>query len=102
MRYRVEFAPAAYLQARQSHDWIAERSPERAARWYQQLLEKVGTLKTYPLRCPLASESDALGYEVRQLLVGKRQGVYRILFTVQGDVVQILAVRHSACGPLEP
>src|SRR5438552_3948870 len=44
MRYRVEFAPRALFQARQAHDWIAERSLERAAKWYQKLLEKVGAV----------------------------------------------------------
>jgi hypothetical protein len=36
------------------------------------------------------------GEEVRVLLSGKRRGVYRVLFTIRGDTVQVLTVRHSA------
>lgn len=102
MTYRVEFAPRALFQARQAHDWLAGRSPERAAKWYEKLLEKAEALQTHPLRHPLAPESEKLGEEVREVLYGKRPGVSRILYTVQNDVVRILAVRPSARGPLEP
>jgi plasmid stabilization system protein ParE len=44
MEYRFEFAPRALAQAREVHDWIAESSPERAAKWYQGLFETIETL----------------------------------------------------------
>jgi hypothetical protein len=33
---------------------------------------------------------------VRQLLYGKRQGVYRILFLMGTDTVRIISIRHGA------
>jgi hypothetical protein len=33
---------------------------------------------------------------MRLLLYGKRHGVYRVLFTIQGNAVYVLTVRHSA------
>lgn len=30
------------------------------------------------------------------LLFGKRLGIYRILFTIEADTVQVLTVRHAA------
>jgi plasmid stabilization system protein ParE len=42
------------------------------------------------------------GGELRELLYGKRQGVYRILFEVRGDTVYILRVRHGAQELLGP
>ena len=55
-----------------------------------------------PTRCPVSQEgSKALGCEVRHLLHGKRRGVYRILFSIVGDTVWILRIRHSALGPLK-
>ncbi|HZW33521.1 MAG TPA: hypothetical protein VFF52_22570 [Isosphaeraceae bacterium] len=33
---------------------------------------------------------------MRVLLYGKRRGVYRVLFTIRGDTVHVLTVRHSA------
>jgi plasmid stabilization system protein ParE len=40
--------------------------------------------------------------ELRQLLYGKRRGVYRILFEVRDNNVFILRVRHSAQALLDP
>ena len=57
---------------------------------------KINTLKTSPHRCPVDPDSAAYGTEVRVLLYGKRQGVYRVLFTIRGDAVFVLTVRHSA------
>ena len=54
------------------------------------------TLKSSPKRCPVDPDSDAFGEEVRVLLFGKRHGKHRILFTIRGDIVRVLTVRHSA------
>jgi hypothetical protein len=35
-----------------------------------------------------------------QLIYGKGRSAYRILFTITGDIVQILFVRHVAQKPL--
>ena len=47
---------------------------------------------------PLAGDADsaAYGQEVHVLIYGKRRGVYRVPFTIRGDTVHILTVRHSA------
>jgi len=52
--------------------------------------------KTSPQRRPIAPDSDVSGEQVRVLLYGKRRGVYRVLFTIRGDTVHVLTVRHSA------
>jgi hypothetical protein len=39
---------------------------------------------------------------IRQMLYGRRRGVYRILFSIEGDSVVLHYVRHSARGPIEP
>jgi hypothetical protein len=39
--------------------------------------------------------------EVRQLLYGRRPHTYRILFTIEGDVVQVLHIRHARRRPGE-
>ena len=55
-----------------------------------------------PERCPVAEdESDQLGITLRQLLYGRRRGVYRILFSIEGETVTLHYVRHSAQGPIE-
>jgi len=49
-----------------------------------------------PKRCPLAPENEYYPEEIRQLLYGRRQGRYRILFTIEQRTVTILHVRHGA------
>lgn len=72
--------------------WIVVESPAAADRWLDASHDAIKTLAEFPLRCPIAKESSEHREETRQLLFGE----YRILFTVDGDAVVILHVRHSA------
>lgn len=101
MDIRFEFAPEFIAKVTEQHDWIAERSPERAEKWYRGLFQTIETLKTYPRRCPVASESVAYGEELLYLTYGKRGGVFRILFTIRDDVIRIVTLHHAAQGALE-
>jgi hypothetical protein len=65
-------------------------------------MEAIDSLKENPERCPLAPEADAFEVAIRQLLYGKRAGIYRILFTVHGSVVRVHHIRHGAQKFLEP
>jgi hypothetical protein len=65
-------------------------------------MAKIDTLEMQPLRCPLALEAAELGIELRELHFGRRRGVYRILFTVQGRTVHVLHIRHSARDAASP
>jgi plasmid stabilization system protein ParE len=96
--YRVIILPRANDDIRRAALWIRERSKTAAIalRWARGIRAKIATLKTNPTRCPVDPDSDAYGEEVRLLLYGKRRGVYRVLFTIQGETVYVLTVRHSA------
>src|ERR1700676_3185185 len=82
--------------------WLSGRSRPAALRWHEQLLEAIHSLENDPERCGLAPESEWYPGEVRQLLHGKKRGVYRILFEVRREAVYILRVRHSAQDLLGP
>jgi plasmid stabilization system protein ParE len=75
--------------------WIAERAPDSAVNWFNGLEAAIYSLEDFPQRCPLAEESKAFDVEIRQLIYGKRVGAYRILFTILGDAVHVLHVRHG-------
>ena len=96
MKYRIQIQPSAIQEIEDGYAWIFKDSPEYAKRWRERLLATLQTLRVDPDRCPLASENDYFSEEVRQLLFGKRIGVYRILFTIADDTVAILHVRHAA------
>ena len=96
MKYRVVIQPPAREDIEAAYVGRAEQSPAAAARWYNGLVEAVGSLADMPRRCVLAPENDAFAVEIRQLFYGRRAGRYRILFTIHGREVHILHVRHGA------
>jgi plasmid stabilization system protein ParE len=101
--YRVVITARARADAVEAFRWMAERSPNAAARWYAGLQKAIVKLAEMPLRCPIAQdESHLLSVTLRQMLYGRRQGVYRILFSIEGDTICVHYVRHSARGPIEP
>ena len=102
MAYRVEISPLAVSDIEDAYLWLSEQSRPAAARWYHGLRKAIESLETNPERCSLAPESDAFAVELRQLLYGRRRGVYRILFSMFGDTVRVHRVRHGSRGFLEP
>lgn len=103
MRYRVVVTTRARADALEAFTWLAERSPDAAERWYLALREAIADLATAPERHPVAEEeSRLLGFTLRELLHGRHRGVYRLLFSVQDDVVTLHHVRHASRGPIEP
>jgi plasmid stabilization system protein ParE len=93
--------PAAETELEQAYLWLRERNPDAAAAWFNGVLDSILKLETLPDRCPLAPESHAFDHEIRQLLYGKRQHAYRILYDIRGETVRILHVRHGARRLLE-
>ena len=104
MMFRVEITAAALAEIDQALEWLVQRSPAAAARWHAATREAIDTLKSHPHRCPLAPEAAFFEQEIRQLLHGRRRGVYRILFQIddEGQTVYILHVVHSARDYLRP
>ena len=94
MPYRIDIAPEAAEALEEIYLYIAQDSPDNAARWYFAIHDKIQTLKESPNRCPAAFESRFYGYEIRNLIFGS----YRVLFRVQeqGQIIQILHVKHGA------
>jgi len=82
--------------------YLGDRSPDAAERLYTGLDKAIAKLSTLPERHPIAEdESGQLGITLRQMLYGRRRGVFRILFSIEGDTVTLHYVRHSAHGPIE-
>src|SRR5437868_4081128 len=90
MAYSVHITRRALREIDEALGWLNERSRPAALRWYKRILEAIRGLERNPQRREVAPESEWYGEGLRQLLQGKRQGVYRILFEVRGDTVHIL------------
>ena len=105
MAYRVELTPRAAGDADSAAEFIKQFSPRAAARWFDGLLEAVLSLEEMPQRCARAPESDTLGVELRELLYGRRSGLYRIVFRIDEEpepVVRVVAIRHGARESMQP
>jgi plasmid stabilization system protein ParE len=100
--YRIVLQPEAYEGMEGAYRYIERDSPERAHAWAIGLMAAINSLATFPARCPLAPENEFFPQEIRQLLYGKGRGMYRVLFTIKGNTVSILHIRHSAQQTLHP
>ncbi len=77
-------------------DWIAEYSPEAAARWFSSFVDVLLSLENNPQRCGFAPKNDASSYELRQLIYRPRQGrTFRAIFTIKGNQVRVLRIRGA-------
>lgn len=98
MTYRVLIQPPAADDLDAAVRWIARDAPGRAVAWFDGIFGAINSLSEFPRRCPLAPEDDVFAEEIRQLLYGD----FRILFTIDRDIVRVLHVRHGARRPLRP
>ena len=102
MKYELVIQPPALADLDEAYRWIAERSPEKAARWLDRFLNALQTLEHFPARCATAPESEQIGQEIRQWIYGRRAGAYRALFVIQKDEVHILHIRHAWRNTMTP
>lgn len=92
--FHVFLSDAAQSDIRSNVIWWTEnRSMEAAERWYMVVMDKIYSLEHFPMRCPVARESEILGVEIRHLLFGvSSKHTHRVLYEIDGDVVNVLRV----------
>jgi plasmid stabilization system protein ParE len=101
MAFRVETSAQAESDANSILEWLlSEHAGETGIRWFLALDDAIASLAAFPERCPLAPETRRFPFEVRQLLYGRKPHAYRILFTIDGDTVKILHIRHGRRKPV--
>src|SRR4051794_20384488 len=96
MKYDAVVEPPAKVNIAFAYHFIREDSRTGADRWLAGLEKAIEGLSQFPTRHGLARENDEFDEEIRQLLYGKRQHVYRVLFVIRGSRVHVLHVRHAA------
>lgn len=101
MTYRVELSARARHELQSIVDYLAQRSKRAADRWHRGIVLAVRSLAKQPQRFALAMESDAFPFQIRQLLYGRKRN-YRVVYTIQGNVVVVLTIRHAAQDNLDP
>ena len=98
MRFRVVVQPETERDIIAAANWIELRSKSfpAAIRWIRGLRRSIHSLEIRPYRCPVVPDLEVAGCAVRELLHGRRSGVYRVFFVIRDRTVNILAVRHGA------
>jgi plasmid stabilization system protein ParE len=103
MRFRVVLLRRAEREVEATVAWLAERSPQGAARWLAAFEEATAKLAEKPLGFALAPENEFVDLEIRQIFFKTRHGrQYRAVFTVVEKEVRILHVRGPGQTLLQP
>ncbi len=102
MIYRVELTRKAMREIEANYEWLAERAPFTAQRWKENLQVAILQLARDPHKHPEAPEAERVGFDLRQMVVGRIKTGYRVLFEIVGDTVHVLRVRHVRQDDLEP
>lgn len=94
MRFSLSITQQAKQDAQVIYNWIAERAPRGADRWYEAFHHALDRLESDAHRHALAPESKFFTNEIRQLLFKTRKGLpYRILYSIADQAVVVLHVR---------
>jgi plasmid stabilization system protein ParE len=100
MAFRVKTSAKAKRDLDAILAWLLSREAgEAGLRWFQGLREAVASLAHSPERCTLAPEDAVFPFEVRQLHYGRKPHVYRVLYTIEGNTVSVLHLRHGRRRP---
>ena len=84
-QYKVKIFPTAQDDMRDIVDYLNTLSHDVAIRYYDLIIEKVGTLTTMPERCPLAKDVQLRMRGYRTLLVKN----YIVFYVINGKTVEI-------------
>lgn len=104
MSFRVAITEQAEREMQSAFNWWAEqRSKRQANRWYAGLAKAIVALTENPERHGESRETDRFPYEIRDLLFGLgRRPTHRAVFTIRGEEVVVLTVRHVAQRDVSP
>jgi len=90
-KYKVKIYPAAQMDLNDIVSYLNTLSPQAAIRYYDLLVEKIGSLVEMPERCPFVRDIALKAKGYRYLIVEN----YLVFFVVKGDTVQIRRILYN-------
>lgn len=96
--YQVILEEAAQAELEAAYQWIARDNPDAAISWYNDILDAIEALRSFPDRSPIAPEAAEFSQNLRHLI----HGSYRAIYTVRLGAVHVLHVVHGARERLKP
>ncbi len=103
MSLPVKLSRRAALDIARTFNWLTDnRSLAAAMNWRNKVEAALRKLAILAVSCPEAPEAEWLGSDLRQFLHGRRPNVYRILFRIRNETIEILRIRHARQELLGP
>ena len=98
MEYLVRLTDRALRDMESIYEFIEADTSEKAFAWFNELSKAISSLERYPERGAVIPDSK----KFRNLLFGKKQATYRIIYAVdkRNTAVNILHIRHGARAPV--
>ena len=101
--FQVKELARARADIRDIATWLAERSPQGAASWLDAYDRLVARLGQSAESFGSAAENEDCAFDIRQALFKTGRGrVYRAIFYIDGDTVNILRVRGPGQALVQP
>lgn len=89
--YEVKIYPAAKRDLKDLISYLNTLSADAALRYYDLIVEKIGSLSQMPERCPYARNNPLKARGYRCLVVES----YLVFYVVKGDTVQIRRILYG-------
>jgi toxin ParE1/3/4 len=96
MAFRVRLMPRAAGDADAIYRRAIDQAPFVGPQWYGKVIATLQSLDTLPGRGQLVKNLSRSNHLVRKILFGRKPNVYRIYYSIEGDTVRILHIRHGA------
>jgi plasmid stabilization system protein ParE len=93
LAYRVEYR----RRAERDLDELAETL---GSELFETICDAVESLAEFPERCAPVPETEFRVKGIRHLLCGSGSSIYRIIYRVRDERVEILTIRHARRRPL--
>jgi plasmid stabilization system protein ParE len=101
MEFQVKLTQYAKNEIEAAYLWFKIYDASYADRWFRGLMDCIATLQEKPRRCSFARENKDFSDEIRQLIYGKANNRYRIVFMLKENFVYILSVRRGSRSSLD-
>lgn len=89
--HKIRIYKAAKQDLKEIVDYLNTLSPQAAIKYYDLIVEKIGSLAEMPERCPLLRDTHLRLRGYRALLVEN----YMVFYVVKGDTVQIRRILYA-------
>ena len=90
-KYKVKIYPAAQMDLNDIVSYLNTLSPQAAIKYYDLLVEKIGSIVEMPERYPFVRNIALKAKGYRYLIVEN----YLVFFVVKGDTVQIRRILYN-------